>query len=264
MKHLSDPVERAYAHFHRKLAELLQELAAEADPYWLAEAGHDIRGDHQANTYRPAIYRLRDPEQFRADFEELGSVQAHVLALTGRTKPGKNLLPPLRAQDVRHIRIGRHTGQTGRTITVEQAIARIGQLEEIHRASLREFERYATPVDARRKQVASELKTLERASGRLRRSNVTHVRETYRQSVVRPYVYFLDGTSLQLHMRDAGLLATGPEVTIEEGSGIRRRRSDRISLEPLVRAGSFEFHDLSVWEAARERGKASERPLSPG
>ncbi len=254
MKPVSDPVERAYAHFHRVLAKLLQELAAKADPYWLDEPGHDVRSDHQANTYRPAIYRLQDPEPCRADFEELDAVQAQVLALTGRSKPGKNLLPPLQARNVRHIRVGRHTGQTGRTITAEQALARFEQLEEVQRASLREFEHYATPVDERRRQLESELKALERAAWRLRRGNVTHVRETYRQTVVRPYVYFLNGASTQLHMRNTGLLATGPGVTIEEGSGIRRRRSDRIALEPLVSAGSFEFHDLAAWEAAREHG----------
>lgn len=246
-------IERGYAHFHRVLADLLEELAEHGDPFWLEATGHDLRGDYQTSTYNPAVYRVPDMGPYRVRLAELDSVQAEVLALSGRKRPGPNLLPPLQAEDVQHVRLGRHEGQTGRSITREQALVRLEQLEATQAKNLREFEQHATRHDARRKAVEKELRQLQRAIERLKASDITHLRETYRQTVIRPYVYFLDGTTEQMHMRNTGLIAAGPRVSIEEGSAVRKVRSDKISLKPLISAGSFAFHDLSRWEAARER-----------
>lgn len=255
----NDRIDRAYAHFHRVLAELLTELVERGQPLWLEDAGHDLRPDHQANTYNPAIYRVDALAPYRGRLDELDTVQKEILALTGRSRPGRNLLPPLAIEGVQHVRISRHDGQTGRTITREQALARLEQLEAAQLGNLVEFERYASHHDERRKQVERDVRNLQKARERLASSAATEIRETYRQTVIRPYVYYADGHSEQLHMRGTGLLAAGPRVTIDQRAGPRRVRSDKVTAKPLAVAGAISFYDLKEWEAAKRRSSQPKR-----
>lgn len=253
MKEPQRSVERIYAHFHRVLANLLEQLLGESQVTWLDKPGHTLTGDYNLNIYNPAIYTVNNLSAYLGPLEELAAVQAEALEVTGRRKPGRNLLPPLTATGVTHVRISRHEGQTGRTVSREAAVRRLEQLEEIVVANLTEFERYASRQDPDRKRVEAELKALRKASATLEQSKAAALRETYRQTVIRPYVYFLDGRSSQLHMRSTGLIAAGPAVEVSWREGPRRVRSDKIDIPPLVTAGALSFYDLDAWEAARAR-----------
>ncbi len=55
------PLPRLYAHYHRLLIDLLEDLVEEARVVWLTgEEGHIRRPDGQPNTYRKALYVLED------------------------------------------------------------------------------------------------------------------------------------------------------------------------------------------------------------
>ena len=236
-------IERIYAHFHRVLADLLETLVAEAEVTWLDETGHTLTGDYQKNIYNPAIYVVSSIAPYAEALQELDEVQTEALELTGRQKPGRNLLPPLTAEHVTHVRISKYEGQTGRTIGREAGVARLRQLEESVRASLLEFEQYASRKDPARRKVETELKALRKAVKALKQSGATELRETYRQTVIRPYVYRSDDSSEQLHMRHAGLIVAGSSVSVSWREGPRRTRSDKVRIKPLVQAGAFRFYD---------------------
>lgn len=246
-------IERAYAHFHRVLAALLTDLVAETTVTWLAEPGHELIGDHGTNTYNPAVYVTDSLVPYRDSLRELDEVQADILDLTGREQPGRNLLAPLVRDQVSHVRLSRYTGQTGRTISIEAALRRMEQLEETVQNNLREFEHYARRHDPARKEIEAELRDLQRGMKLLEKSGVQQLREVYLQTVIRPYVYFEDGGSEQLHMRNSGLIVAGPNISVDWRQGPRRTRSDKIRIEPLVSAGALRFYDQKAWDAARAR-----------
>lgn len=244
-------VERTYAHFHRVLAELLETLVADSAVTWLDTPGHTLTGDYEKNVYNPAVYVVPSLDPYREALTELEEVQTEALELTGRTRPGRNLLPPLTAENVTHVRISKYEGQTGRTISREAGVARLKQLEDSVTASLLEFEQYATEKDPARRKVETELRALRKSIRTLEQSKAGELRETYQQTVIRPYVYRADDTSEQLHMRSAGLIAAGPSVSVSWREGPRRTRSDKVQIEPIVQAGAFRFYDLEKWNAAR-------------
>jgi hypothetical protein len=245
-------VERAYAHFHRVLGTLLSELSATAETTWLEEEGHIIRPDYEHNEYRPAIYCVPDLGPYQEQLVELNLVQGSILEETGRKRPGRNLLPPLVADSVHYIRISRYEGQTGRNVTREQVLNRLEQVLGQTRLNLSEFEIYATRDDPRRKQIENEVRTASSAIDLIQASSIVDFRETYRQTVIRPYVYHLDGTSNQLHLRNQGLLAAGPAIRIGWREGPRKTRSDKITLPALASVGNYAFYDLAAWEEARD------------
>lgn len=248
---VTESIERIYAHFHRVLAGLLDQLVAEAAVTWLDRPGHTFTGDYEKNIYNPAIYAVTSLAPYRPQLDELAEVQSEALELTGRKKPGRNLLPPLTAEDVTHVRISKYEGQTGRTISREAGVARMKQLESTVLASLVEFEQYASRQDPARRKVGAELKALRKGIRTLEQSQAEELRETYQQTVIRPYIYRADDTSEQLHMRNSGLIAAGSAVNVSWREGPRRTRSDKVQIEPLVQAGAFRFYDINEWNAAR-------------
>lgn len=246
-------IERVYAHFHRVLAELLTTLTDSAEVTWLDEPGHELTGDYRRNTYNPAVYIVPSLEPYRTDLRELADVQAEALELSGQQRPGRNLLPPLAVENVTHVRISRYTGQTGRTISIESALTRLRQLEQVTVNNLKEFEQYARVHDPARRELEAELRELRRAIRNVTDSGALQLRESYRHTVIRPYIYTADGESQQLHMRNTGLIAAGINVTVDWRKGPRRTRSDKVSIKPLASAGALDFYDLKSWEAAKAR-----------
>lgn len=245
-------IERAYAHFHRVLGTLLSELAASAEVTWLEEEGHLIRPDYEHNEYNPAIYCVANLDPWREQLAELNLVQTEILDATARERPGKNLLPPLVAEDVHYIRLSRYHGQTGRDVSREQVSRRFEQVLAQLRTNLAEFEHYATREDPKRKKVEAEVREAAAALKRIQSSEIDLYRETYRQTVIRPYVYFLDGTSTQFHLRSQGLIASGSSIEVGWRQGPRKTRSDKIVVPPIASVGNYTFYDRDSWEAARD------------
>ena len=254
----TDPrtIERIYAHFHRVLAALFLRLQEETAVTWLTEERHSFSGDYEENTYAPAVYVTGSLDPYARELAELSEVQAEALEVTGRARPGRNLLPPLTEADVTHVRISTHEGQTGRTVGLGAALARLEQLEAVTVSNLRRFEDYTTRHDPARRQVEKELADIRAGIALLSSAGIERLRETYAQTVIRPYLYFLDGSSRQLHMRRTGLIVAGPAPQLSWRTGPRRTRSDKIDIPPLVEAGPVKFYSADAWEAARDSSQS--------
>lgn len=246
-------IERIYAHFHRVLADLLTQLEQDTDTTWLTDERHQLSGDYVRNSYAPAVYVTDTLEKWADQLRELDDVQAEALETAGRSRPGRNLLPPLTADGVTHVRISRHEGQTGRTVEPEAALRRLAQIEEQTVANLKRFEDHYTRFDPGRKRVEKELTDIRQAAALLREAGPVRLRETYAQTVIRPYLYFADGSSRQLHMRQTGLLVAGPKPEVSWRTGPRLTRSDKIDIPPLVQAGRLTFYNADDWEEARTK-----------
>src|SRR5699024_6513700 len=142
-----------------------------------------------------------------------------------------------------YVRLSRHIGQTGLTISREAALKRLAELEERTAQNLSEFERFASREDPKRKKVEAELMEIRTALKRVEGSASQELRETYRQEVIRPYVYTADGSSHQLHLRNTGLIAVGSNVEVGWRTGPRRTRSDKVLASPLAAAGLFTYYE---------------------
>lgn len=244
-------VERSYAHFHRLLALLLLDLAAEADTVWLEEVhGHDIRPEGEDNDYHAALYLLSDLSPYQDRLDELQAVQAHTLELLARETPPQGLLLPTVIEGVGHVRLPRHSNYTSACRELGDTLAYLrGQQEQLREIHQR-FERHATLTDPKRDAVQREMIEFELAIAALEDCEEEELRVRRRRERVKPYIYLLDGSNLSPYLRKVGLICVGPKVTHAWSDRVRRTRSDKRVLEPLVKLGNLEIYREREWQAA--------------
>jgi hypothetical protein len=254
---------RNYAHFHRLLAELLLELADLPDVEWLEGKGHIIRGEGQSNTYSKAIYPVQDTGPYQGRLDELRKVQQRGLELMGREEPTVGLLMPVLIEGVHYVRLRRHVTYTSRVTVREHAILRFEEQLERTRLILKEdFTPHATMFDPKREKVEAEVEALEEGLGHLEESREVTLRERYRTERVTPYVYLLRGEIVRPYVRDVGLIAAGPSIKMVWADNVRRQRSDKVRLEPLLVVGPVEVYSEEAWqEASEKRTTKSERHI---
>lgn len=247
-------IERNYAHFHRLLAELLLELAELPGVEWLGEEGHVIRGEGQSNTYNKAIYPVQDTGPYQERLKELQEVQRQGLELMGREEPTVGLLTPVLTQGVQYVRLRRHASYTSRVTVREHVLLRFEELLARTRIVLKEdFTPHATMFDPRREKVEAEVAALEAGLARLKASREATLRERYRTERVTPYVYLLSGDIVRPYVRDVGLIVAGPNVKMVWADAVRRERSDKVKLEPLLALGPTEVYSEEAWQEASGR-----------
>lgn len=250
---------RVYAHFHRLLIALLEDLSGREQVVWLGESGH-LRGENgQPNTYRRALYGVGDLELYRARLRELSAVRQEGLALAGPKAPG--LLTPVVVEGVQHAVLRRSENYASHALDKESAVAKLAGHLGKTRANLTAFDQYARPFDPRREKVEGEVVALEVALERLKAHPDTHFRERARTERIsaRLLVTGLDGEehSRSVYVREVGLVAVGPSMgrpTSVEFAPRSKRRSDRMRLEPLLRYGNFEIYSEREWQKEKAAG----------
>jgi hypothetical protein len=249
-------IERNYAHFHRLLSELLLELAELPGVVWLEEAGHVIRGEGESNDYRKAIYPLQDATPYYGRLAELRKVQKEGLELLDREEPPVGLLMPVLLEGVQYVRLRRHVTHSSRASKREHALARFEEHLVAMRANLKKFEYYASSYDPRREKLEAEVRALEEGLERLRAMKEETLRERYRHERVLPYVYLDSGEIIRPYVRDVGLMVAGPRVRIVWVDEVRRTRSDKVRLEPLLVVGQIEVYSETEWQETNKRTKS--------
>jgi hypothetical protein len=248
-------IERNYAHFHRVLASLLLELAELPGVVWLSDERHLIRGEGESNAYGKAIYPLEDLSPYQSRLLGLGEVQKQAAELSGNAPPGKGLLAPVVIEDVHHVRLRRHASHSSRVVLRQHAIARFETQLERTRIILKEdFKPHATMFDPKREGIEAEIVALEEGLARLRATDEETLRERYKISRVIPYVYLRSGEITRPYVRNVGLIVVGPSVRLVWADNVRRERSDKIRLEPLLVLGPTEVYSERAWQEAS--GKA--------
>jgi thioesterase domain-containing protein len=164
---------------------------------------------------------------------------------------------PVLIENVHYVRLRKHATHASRVSKREHAIARFEEQLASTKANLRVFETYATNDDPKREAVEAEVKALEQGLERLKASREDTLRERYRHERVLPYVYLLSGEIVRPYIRDVGLLVAGPKLKIAWADNIRRKRSDKIKLEPLLTVGPLEVYSETQWRQASSKGNVA-------
>ena len=242
-------LERLYAHFHRVLGPLLVELGELPGTVWLdGVQRHELAGEGEQNVYARAIYVVGDLEPYRERLDELEGVRADGAALLGDESPA-GLLPPKVLEGVKHVRVSQHRNFVVKVLSQPGAVKRLQETLAATKASLQQFEAYASTYDPRREALETEVRALEAAL------RVVQARpdERYRFRVparrVRPYVYLLDGETYQIYTRKHGLIVAGPGVTVRFDDPTRKERSDKKVRQPLLKLDTLELYVESDWQA---------------
>lgn len=256
------PLPRLYAHYHRLLIDLLEELVEDARVVWLTgEEGHIRRPDGQPNTYRKALYVLEDLTPYRARLEALEAVQKEGHRMMGVKRPG--LLLPGTQTGVHHVVVSCSEAWSSHALTKEVVVGKLEAFITKTKGNLRAFETYASTHDPRREKVESEIKGLEEGLERLKAWDEAVLRERARSDKHTARVLIPDPVTGEeetrlLYVRDVGLIVAGPGLTTRPGAietpTRRKRRKDRMKgrLEPLVRFGMFEVFSERAWHNAKE------------
>jgi hypothetical protein len=256
------PLPRLYAHYHRLLIDLLEDLVEDAHVVWLAgEEGHIRRPDGQPNTYRKALYVLEDLSPYKERLEALEAVQAEGHRTMGVKRPG--LLLPGTQTGVRHVVVSRSESWSSHALAKDVVISKLEAFIAKTKENLRAFETYASAFDPRREKVEGEIKELEEGLERLKAWDEPILRERARSDKHTARVLLPDPVTGEeetrlLYIRDVGLIVSGPGLTTRpnaiETPTMHKRRKDRMKgkLEPLVRFGAFEVFSERAWQAAKE------------
>ena len=253
---------RLYAHYHRLLIDLLENLVKDARVVWLtAEEGHIRRPDGEPNTYHKALYALEDLSPYQARLQALEAVQQEGHKLMGVKRSG--LLLPGTQTGVRYVGLNRSETWSSHALTKDVVV---GQLEAFilkTKGNLRVFETYASNHDPRREKVEGEIKALEEGLERLKAWDEAVLRERARSEkhtarvLLPPDPRTGEEESRLLYIRDVGLIVTGPGLTprpnASEASTQRNRRTDRMKgkLEPLASFGMFEVYSEQEWQGTK-------------
>ncbi len=121
---------RLYAHYHRLLIDLLENLVEDARVVWLTEEqGHIRRPDGEPNTYRKALYVLENPTPYQERIEALEAVQEKGHKTMGVKRP--ELLPGTQTS-VQHVVVSRSEAWSSHALTKEEVV---GKLEPLVRFS---------------------------------------------------------------------------------------------------------------------------------
>ena len=161
------PLPRLYAHYHRLLIDLLEDLVDNARVIWLTEEeGHVRRPDGEPNTYHKALYVLEDLSPYRDTLAKLEAVQKEGHETMGVKRPGL-LLPGLQT-DVRHVVVSRSESWASHALTKEAVVGKLEAFLAKTRGNLRAFELYASSHDPKREKVEEEIKELEAGLERLK------------------------------------------------------------------------------------------------
>lgn len=244
-------VDRTYAHFHRVLGELLEELAALPGVLWLTDTqGHVLRGEGEHNVYARAVYRVSDLEPYRERLAELAQVQQQGMATLGLREPPRELLLPQVVENVTHVRLSETVVYRTSPMSKKDVLAKIDTALKVTRKNLAEFQRYGGEHDAGVIRLEAEVKAILAV-----RETVVHAQEeTYRVRVkqvrFRPYVYLTDEKPVQIDSRKHGLILVGHDIGVSYPNTVRQARSDQRKLEPLFEFGKTRIYFESTWQEA--------------
>lgn len=244
--------ERTYAHFHRVLGSLLQELAnLPSCAYWLSDKHqHVISGDFEHNTYARALYRVPSLEPYQPRLDELALVQGQALAELGLKRPPKALLSPLVVQGVTHVRVHETTNYRTTPASKADVLTKINSAITTTKRNLSVFERQGGVHDPETQRITRELEGYKAARAAVVASAEDNFRVRLEQRRVRPYVYLADHAPIQADSRTHGLILVGYNIQVSPPHTVRRQRSDKRQATPVFAYGKTRIYFESKWQEA--------------
>lgn len=258
-------VSRGYAHFHRLLSSILEDLTEVAEVVWIGdvlarlkcgadvyvntETGHNIGGDSEPNVYRKAVYVVDSLSPWQERIDELIKVQNEVCGIFSYTKPPSGLLQPVLIPDVVAFRIKPQLAHYQSKHKPHIVAAEVRETLFTVKTNARRFE--AVLLDDQTQRLYDEIKTLEASLELLsNESEPVLVRRALYRGMVR--VYPRSQKSKEVYVRDEGLILQG-QAHLEPSVGRRQRRSDRLvnKVEPIVTFNNVSVYRLEEWQSAK-------------
>lgn len=245
-------VERKYAHFHRVLGSLLQQLATQPKcVHWLGDAQeHLISGDYEHNVYARALYRVPSLEPYASQLDELAQVQNEALTELGLKKvPGALLLPTV-IQGVSHVRIHETVNYRTTPASKVNVLAKISNAITTTRQNLSVFEQQGGVDNPGTQRIVRELEGYNAARAAVAASTENDYRLRLEQRRIRPYVYLADQSAIQAESRKHGLILVGHNIQVSDAHSVRKQRSDKRHAQPILAYGKTLIYLEREWQAA--------------
>ncbi len=257
------PLPRLYAHYHRLMIELLEDLVADSRVLWLGdEQGHIRRPDGEPNTYRKALYALEDLGPYSERLEALALVQQEGHQTTG-VKPMGLLLPGTQT-GVRHVVLSHAVSWASHVLPKSVITMKLTAHLQKTKLNLRVFETYASTADPKREKLEQEIVEMEAGLERLETCGEAVLRERARSEkhiarLMLPPDPHTGEETRTVYIRDVGLIVAGAGLSTQAGAievaAKRKRRKDRLEgkLMPLVHFGNYEIYLEAQWRLAKEQ-----------
>lgn len=246
-------VERKYAHFHRVLGGLLQELAAQTGcVHWLGDTQeHLISGDHEHNRYARALYRVPSLEPYTPQLDELARVQDEALTELGLKQVPAALLLPSVIVGVSHVRIHETVNYRTTPASKVNVLAKINSAITTTKQNLSLFEQQGGVDNPGTKRIVRELQGYETARAAVAASTETDYRVRLEQRRIRPYIYLADQSAIQAESRKHGLILVGRNIQVSNAHSVRKQRSDKRYAQPIFTYGKTSIYLEREWQGAR-------------
>lgn len=252
---------RAYARFHRVLGVLLSALVKAGGVVWLTERKEhllflDTDQAPMRNVYGKALYPVGSLEPYRAMFAEVTLAQGDALELLKQTEAPPGLLMPTVRENVVQVKLSKHVNFISQTRTPEGIVSDMAErLEQKKLILKRDFEPYRNVgMDTRLEALELEIADLSNALVKVKATKAQRFRKRMKQERLMAMVYQQtpDGISTEnVYVREVGLLLVGSNISVVWPAGLRKERSDKVKLEPLVRYDNVSVYDEALWEAAK-------------
>lgn len=245
-------VERKYAHFHRVLGSLLQQLATQpGSVHWLGDAQeHLISGDYQHNVYARALYRMPSLEPHASQLDELAQVQAEALTELSLNKVPGGLLLPTVIQGVSHVRTHETVNYRTTPTSKVNVLAKIDNAITTTKQNLSVFEQQGGIDNPGTQRIVRELQGYEAARAAIVASTENDYRLRLEQRRIRPYVYLDDQSAIQAESRKHGLILVGRNIQVSNAHNVRRQRSDKRQAQPIFAYGKTLIYLEREWQQA--------------
>lgn len=246
-------VDRTYAHFHRVLGGLLEELASLPSVLWLTEKEeHVLRGEGEHNSYARAVYRVDSLEPYQDRLSELAQVQQQGLAELGLKEAPRELLLPQVVQNVTHVRLSETVLYRTTPMQKKNVLAKIDTALKTTRKNLAEFQRYGGPDDEGVRRLEAEVEAIEEVKETVLQVQEDTYRVRVKQTRYRPYVYLAGEKPVQVDSRTHGLILVGHNISVSYPNAVRRARSDQRDVTPLFEFGKTRIYFESAWQEAAQ------------
>lgn len=253
---------RAYARFHRVLGVLLNALVQEGGVVWLTERKEhllflDTDQAPMRNVYGKALYPVASLEPYKVMMADVALAQSGALDLLKQADAPPGLLMPTMKENVVQVKLSRHVNYISQPRTPEGIVKDMEERLERKKLVLkRDFEPYRNlGMDTRLEALEREIADLSNALVTVKATKAQRFRKRMKQERLMAMVYQQtpDGISTEnVYVREVGLILVGTNVSVLWPAGLRKERSDKVKLEPLIRYDAVEVFDESVWQAAKQ------------